>query len=64
MIEFKYRVGKKWEYEYLYDITPYTPEEKNIIWLEETEKHGKIWGLDFQDPQNEDLKLRTSKTWG
>lgn len=59
MIEFKYRVGKKWEYVYIFNITPYTEEQKNIIWAESIEEYGEIWGLDFQD-----LKTRTSKSGG
>jgi hypothetical protein len=56
MVEYKYRVGKKWEYVYVYDIVPYTEEQRRIIWEEAIEEHGKVWGLDFPD-----LKMRTSK---
>jgi hypothetical protein len=55
MVEYKYRVGKKWEYEYIYNIVPYTEEQRAIIWEEAVEEHGKVWGLDFQD-----LKMKSS----
>jgi hypothetical protein len=55
MVEYKYRVGKKWEYEYVYDFVPYTEEQRAIIWSEAVEEHGKVWGLDFQD-----LKMKSS----
>jgi hypothetical protein len=56
IVEYKYRVGKKWEYEYVYNILPYTEEQRRIIWEEAVEEYGEIWGLDFQD-----LKTKTSK---
>lgn len=56
MVEYKFRVGKKWEYEYVYSILPYTEEQKAIILQEALEEYGEIWGLDFQD-----LKTKTSK---
>jgi hypothetical protein len=56
IVEYKYRIGKKWEYVYVYNIEPYTNEQINIIRQEAIEEHGKIWGLDFQD-----LKTETSK---
>lgn len=56
IIEYKYRVGKKWEYEYYYRITPFTAEERAEILEFAKEEHGEIWGLDFQD-----LKMKTSK---
>ena len=56
MIEYKYRIGKKWEYEYIFNILPYTEEQIKIIWEEGREEHEEIWGLDFQD-----LKMKSSK---
>jgi hypothetical protein len=56
MIEFKYRDGKRWEYVYVFNILPYTEEQKQIIWQESIDEYGEIWGLDFPD-----LKTRTSK---
>jgi hypothetical protein len=55
IIEFKYRDGKRWEYEYHYKIEPFTLEEIQNIRLEAVEEYGQIWGLDFQD-----LKMRSS----
>lgn len=49
MIEYKYRVGKKWEYEYIFNILPYTEEQRQIIWQEAIEEYGEIWGLEFED---------------
>lgn len=56
IIEYKYRAGKKWEYEYYYRITPFTAEERAEILEYAKQEHGEIWGLDFQD-----LKMKTSK---
>lgn len=56
IIEFKYRVGKKWEYEYLYRITPFSEEEKEEQLAECVELTGVSSTLDFQD-----LKKKTSK---
>jgi hypothetical protein len=56
MVEYKYRVGKKYEYEYIFNILPYTEEQRAIIWQEGLEEHGEIWGLDFPD-----LKMKSSK---
>ena len=57
IIEFKYRVGNKWDYVYFVRKTPFSPEEKAEI-LDNAEKEfGEIWGLDFQD-----LKMKTSKS--
>lgn len=56
MIEYKYRVGKKWEYEYIFNILPYTEEQRQIIWQEAIEEYGEIWGLEF-----EDCKMKSSK---
>ncbi|WP_179876770.1 hypothetical protein [Bacillus wiedmannii] len=57
IIEYKYRVGKKWDYEYYYRITPFTAEEREEILAYAEKEHGQIWGLDFQD-----LKMKTSKS--
>lgn len=56
IIEYKFRVGKKWDYEYYYRITPFTAEEREEILAYAEKEHGQIWGLDFQD-----LKMKTSK---
>ncbi|PEN09700.1 hypothetical protein [Bacillus pseudomycoides] len=56
IIEYKFRVGKKWDYEYYYRITPFTAEEREEILAFAEKEHGQIWGLDFQD-----LKMKTSK---
>jgi hypothetical protein len=56
IVEYKFRNGKKWEYEYVYNILPYTEEQREIIRQEGIEDYGEIWGLDFQD-----LKTKTSK---
>lgn len=59
IIEYKYREGKKWVYEYYYKITPFKDEEIASIYEMAKEEHGEIWGLDFQD-----LKMKTSKSRG
>lgn len=56
IIEYKFRVGKKWDYEYYYRIKPFTDEERKEILADAEKEHGQIWGLDFQD-----LKMKTSK---
>ncbi|MED1010717.1 hypothetical protein [Bacillus mycoides] len=56
IIEYKFRVGKKWDYEYYYRIKPFTAEEREEILAYAEKEHGQIWGLDFQD-----LKMKTSK---
>ena len=57
IIEFKYRVGKKWEYVYYFRKVPFTSEEKAQILDNACSEHSEIWGLDFPD-----LKMRTSKS--
>lgn len=59
IIEFKYRVGKKWEYVYYFRKVPFTAEEKSTILTNAEKEYGEIWGLDFQD-----LKMETSKPRG
>lgn len=59
IIEFKYRVGKKWEYVYYFRKVPFTAEEKSTILTNAEKEYGEIWGLDFQD-----LKMETSKSRG
>ncbi|PGS78289.1 hypothetical protein COC69_15880 [Bacillus cereus] len=56
IIEYKFRIGNKWEYEYYYRITPFTAKEREEILTYAEKEHGQIWGLDFQD-----LKMKTSK---
>jgi len=56
IIEFKFRVGKKWDYDYYYRIKPFTTEEREEILAYAEKEHGEIWTLDFQD-----LKMKTSK---
>ncbi|PGM07202.1 hypothetical protein [Bacillus thuringiensis] len=57
IIEYKFRVGKQWDYEYYYRIKPFTDEERKEILAYAEKEHGQIWGLDFQD-----LKMKTSKS--
>jgi hypothetical protein len=57
IIEFKYRVGKKWEYVYYLRKVPFTDEEKKEILENARNEYGEIWGLDFQD-----LKMKSSKS--
>lgn len=57
IIEYKFRVGKKWDYEYYYRIKPFTDKERGEILAYAKQEHGQIWGLDFQD-----LKMKTSKS--
>jgi hypothetical protein len=59
IIEFKYRVGKVWEYEYYVRLLPFTPKEKAEILDTARSEHSEIWGLDFPD-----LKMKTSKSRG
>jgi hypothetical protein len=56
IIEFRYRVGKKWEYVYYFRKVPFSPEEKAGILDNAEKEYGEIWGL-----QNEDHKKETSK---
>lgn len=59
IIEFRYRVGKKWEYVYYFRKVPFSPEEKAEILENAVKEYGGIWRLDFQD-----LKMKTSKPRG
>lgn len=45
IIEFKYRVGKKYEYVYYFRMTPFSKEEKEQILKDATQEYGEIWGL-------------------
>jgi hypothetical protein len=56
IIEFKYRLGKKWEYVYYFRKVPFTEEEKTEILAHAEKEYGEICTLDFQD-----LKMKTSK---
>jgi len=56
ILEYKVRVGKKYEYEYIYNIVPFSPEQIADYDRQITDEYGKFWGLDFQD-----LKMETSK---
>jgi hypothetical protein len=57
IIEFKYRVGRKWEYVYYFRKVPFSPEEKAEILDNARNEYGEVWGLDFPD-----LNLGTRKT--
>ncbi|MGF9893333.1 hypothetical protein ABEX78_32385 [Priestia megaterium] len=59
IIEFKYRVGKKYEYVYYFRKFPFSEEERAEILEEAAKEYGEIWGL-----QNEDPKMKTSKRRG
>ena len=59
LIEFKYRVGKKYEYVYYFRKVPFTTEEKAEILASAEKEYGEIWGL-----QNEDPKMETPKRRG
>lgn len=59
IIEFKHRVGKKWEYHYYYKKTPFTEEKKAQILAAAEKEHGEIWGLRFELP-----KVNSSKGVG
>ena len=62
IVEYRYRVGRKWEYVYIYDIVPYTPEQIEIILKEATEEFGEIRKLENLDTKGsaEDLNFKTS----
>lgn len=62
IVEYKYRVGKKWKYVYIYDIVPYTSEQIAIIWQEGIEEFGEIKTLKNVDIKGslEDLILKSS----
>ena len=49
IIEFKYRVGKKYEYVYYFRKVPFTKEEKAQILAQAEKEFGEIWGLRFGD---------------
>lgn len=56
MFEYKYRVGKKWEHVYQYDIIPYTDEQIKILRHEAIEEHKEIWDVDFAHPKMDSRK--------
>lgn len=56
IIEFKYRIGRKYEYVYYYRKVPFTQEEKAEILDNAFKEYGEIWGL-----QNGDSKMETAK---
>ena len=55
IVEFKYRLGKKWDFVYYYNIVPYTQEQIDYIMAQGREEYGKISGL-----QNEVPKMKSS----
>jgi hypothetical protein len=57
IIEYKYRVGRKWEYVYYVRVVPFSEAEKAQILETARSEHSEIWGLDFKDP-----KMKTSKS--
>jgi hypothetical protein len=59
IIEFKYRVGRKWEYVYYFRKVPFTVEEKAEILAAAEKEYGEIWGL-----RNEVPKMKSSKRRG
>lgn len=59
IIEFKYRVGKKYEFVYYFRKVPFTVDEKAEILANAEKEFGEIWGL-----QNEVSKMKTSKRRG
>lgn len=59
IIEFKYRVGKKYEYVYYFRKVPFTAEEKAEILANAEKEYGEVWGLRFGES-----KLETSKGRG
>lgn len=61
IIEFKYRVGKKYEYVYYLRKVPFTANEQAEILENARNEHGEIWGLDFQDLKMESSKPRANK---
>ncbi|WP_209125729.1 hypothetical protein [Alkalihalobacillus sp. BA299] len=56
IIEFKYRNGKHWEYEYFYRVEPFSEEEKEKLLAEAVDVLGVSSTSDFQK-----LKMRSSK---
>jgi hypothetical protein len=61
VFEYKYRDGKKWEYVYLYDITPYTSEQIEILRQEALEEYEEIWDVDFAHPKMDTSKPTANK---
>lgn len=70
IVEFKYRVGRSWDYVYYYNIKAYTEEQVALILESAKKKYGKIEDLNFQTsncrPQNHDIsntnKSNTNKS--
>jgi hypothetical protein len=56
ILEFKVRIGRKYDYIYYYAIKPYSKDQRERAEREITDEFGEFWTLDFQD-----LKMRTSK---
>lgn len=56
IIEFKVRVGKRWEYVYIYNIKPFTEEQKQSELAEYARDYGVSSTSDFQQ-----LKMGSSK---
>lgn len=57
IIEFRYRVGKKYEYVYYFRKVPFTEEEKTIILETAKEEYGQIFGLcKMETPNGRDNK--------
>lgn len=61
IIEFKYRVGKKYEYVYYLRKVTFTADEQAEVLENARNEHGEIWGLDFQDLKMESSKPRANK---
>ena len=61
IIEFRYRVGKKYEYVYYFRKVPFTNEEKTEILTNAEKEYGEIWGLQNGDPKMETSKGRDNK---
>ena len=59
IIEFKYRVGRKWEYVYVYRIKPYSDEEKEKKILECVDLAGVSSTSDFQQLEIEQWRMST-----
>jgi hypothetical protein len=58
IIEFKYRVGKKYEYVYYLRKFPFSDEEKAEILANAEKEFGEIWGLRFGESKLETPKGR------
>ncbi|MEC2075858.1 hypothetical protein [Metabacillus fastidiosus] len=61
IVEFKYRVGSKYEYVYYFRKVPFTDEEKAEILANAEKEFGEIWGLQNEDPTAETSKRRDNK---